>query len=76
MKKAINTEKKPFITNDFWKSMEAVVSGLSITVKNIISTLSELGVISHGLEITIRMIISSIATAINFYFESKINQEY
>ncbi|MDX7988095.1 hypothetical protein FE392_12240 [Xenorhabdus sp. 12] len=62
------------LTDDFWKFLEDIVNAISNTLKNIASALNKFGIISYDNTREIRLMISSIATAINLYFESKMTQ--
>ncbi|PHM66654.1 hypothetical protein Xsto_00983 [Xenorhabdus stockiae] len=68
MNKTTN-KKNSFPNDDFWNSLENIFSGLSTLIKNIISALSEMGIISYNLSLTIRIFLSSIVAAINSIFE-------
>ncbi|MCC8381803.1 hypothetical protein [Xenorhabdus sp. PB30.3] len=69
MNKKTNTKINSFPNDDFWNSLENIFSGLSTLIKNIISALNEMGIISYNLSLTIRIFISSIVAAIDSIFE-------
>ncbi|PHM31225.1 hypothetical protein [Xenorhabdus innexi] len=71
----MNKIKKPeinsFPNNEFWDSLERIVNGLSNLIKNIISALNKLGIISYDLSFKIKMILSGIASAICVIFDKQ-----